>query len=57
MCTTHTKTKKLCKIINIFFENVLGAQKDRLIETFLLSTHNICFGCSKEENNFSVTNS
>ena len=23
---------------------VLGAQKKRLIETFLLSTHNICFG-------------
>ena len=23
---------------------VLGAQKDRLIETVLLSTHNICFG-------------
>ena len=24
---------------------VLGAQKNRLIETVLLSTHNICFGC------------
>ena len=23
----------------------LGAQKNRLIETVLLSTHNICFGC------------
>ena len=23
---------------------VLGAQKNRLIETVLLSTHNICFG-------------
>ena len=23
---------------------VLGAQKNRLIETILLSTHNICFG-------------
>ena len=23
---------------------VLGAQKSRLIETVLLSTHNICFG-------------
>ena len=24
--------------------NVLGAQKNHLIETVLLSTHNICFG-------------
>ena len=24
---------------------VLGAQTNRLIETVLLSTHNICFGC------------
>ena len=24
---------------------VLGTQKNRLIETVLLSTHNICFGC------------
>ena len=24
--------------------NVLGAQKPRLIETVLFSTHNICFG-------------
>ena len=37
------------KIVNIFlpiifFAYVLGAQKNRLIETVLLSTHNICFG-------------
>ena len=24
--------------------NVLGAQKNRLVETVLLSSHNICFG-------------
>ena len=24
--------------------NILGAQKNRLIETVLFSTHNICFG-------------
>ena len=46
------------KIINIFFfinlpicfgcSNVFGAKKNRLIETVLLSTHNICFRCSKE---------
>ena len=27
-----------------FAQTVLGAQNDRLIETVLLSTHNICFG-------------
>ena len=27
-----------------FLAFVLGAQKNRLIETLLLSTHNICFG-------------
>ena len=36
------------KIVNIFlpiiFSIVLGAQKNRLIETVLLSTYNICFG-------------
>ena len=36
------------KIVNIFlplsFNIFLGAQKNRLIETVLLSTHNICFG-------------
>ena len=36
------------KIVNIFLPtnfniHVLGAQKNRLIETVLLSTHNICF--------------
>ena len=37
-----------CKIVNIFLPinltYVLGAQKNRLIETVLLSTHNMCFG-------------
>ena len=36
------------RIVNIFlpitFNICLGAQKNRLIETVLLSTHNICFG-------------
>ena len=31
---------------------VLGAQKNRLIETVYLSTHNICFGREVRENNF-----
>ena len=31
---------------------VLGAQKNRLIETVLLSTHNICFGCEIRKLNF-----
>ena len=32
---------------------VLGAQKNRLIETVLLSTHNICFGREIRKLNFS----
>ena len=36
------------KIVNIFlpisFNICFGAQKNRLIETVLLSTYNICFG-------------
>ena len=31
---------------------VLGAQKNRLIETVLLSTQNICFGLEKRKLNF-----
>ena len=35
------------KIVKFFYPSVvtyvLGAQKNRLIETVLLSTHNICF--------------
>ena len=31
---------------------VLGAQKNRLIETVLLSTHNICFGLEILKINF-----
>ena len=38
----------LGKTVNTFLPSVLsyvlGAQKNLLIETFLLSTHNICFG-------------
>ena len=37
------------KAVNMFLPSVLtyvlGAQMNRLIETVLLSTHNICFGC------------
>ena len=37
-----------CNIVNIFYPSVvtydLEAQKNRLIEMVLLSTHNICFG-------------
>ena len=37
-----------CKIVIIFLPEVqtyvVGAQKNHLIETVLLSTHNICFG-------------
>ena len=47
---SHVQTRKLfeLKIVNIFLPINLnmffGAQKNRLIETVLLSTHNICFG-------------
>ena len=39
-------TKFGAEIVNIFLSISLnmGTQKNRLIETFLLSTHNICFG-------------
>ena len=33
---------------------VCGAQKNRLIETVLLSTHNICLGLEIKFNNFLV---
>ena len=32
----------------------MGAQKNRLIETILLSTHNICFGREIRKNNFQL---
>ena len=35
--------------------DVLGAQKNRLIETVLLSTHNICFGWEIRKLNFRYT--
>ena len=42
------KQKFQRKIVNIFLPKflayVLGAQKNHLIETVILSTHNICFG-------------
>ena len=43
------KTKFLIIELSIFsypsvLTNVLGAQKNCLIETFFLSSHNICFG-------------
>ena len=43
------KPKKIQReIVNISYPSVLpyvmGAQKNRLIKTVLLSTHNICFG-------------
>ena len=34
---------------------VLGAQKNRLIETVLLSTHNICFGWELRKSVFRYT--
>ena len=44
----HTHVLFERKIVNIFLSisltYVLGAQKNRLIETVILSTHNICFG-------------
>ena len=36
--------KLLKNFLPIFLVYVLGAQKNRLIETVLLSTQNICFG-------------
>ena len=32
------------EMVNISYPFVLGAQKNRLIETVLLSTHSICLG-------------
>ena len=42
------RQKNSAKIVNVFlyisFNICFGAQKNRLSETGLLSTHNICFG-------------
>ena len=38
-----------------FFTSVLGAQKNSLIETALLSTNNICFGWEMRKLNFNDT--
>ena len=44
----HKIAKKIVKLqifsYPSFLAYVLGAQKNRLIETVLLGTHNICFG-------------
>ena len=37
------RTKMLLFFLPISLTYVLGAQKNRLIETFLLSTHNTCY--------------
>ena len=45
--------------MNIFYPSVLtyvlSAQKNHLIETFLLSTHNVSFGCEMRKNKFWYT--
>ena len=33
---------------------IVGAQKSHLIETVLMSTHNICYGTEIRKNNFQV---
>ena len=38
----HRAVSNISSILNL--NMVLGAQKNRLIETVLLNTHNICFG-------------
>ena len=41
------QNKNQCKIVNIFKQiiySICFAQKNHLIETVLLVTHNICFG-------------
>ena len=49
----------VCKIVNIFYPSVLtyvlGAQKNRLIDTVLLSTHNINFGWEIRKSIFDYT--
>ena len=48
ICVDRAKQIFERRAVNIFYLSVLtyvlGAQKNRLIETVLLSTHNICFG-------------
>ena len=48
LCTSLDKQNFQRTIVNIslpiILTYILGAQKNRLIETVLLSTHNICFG-------------
>ena len=54
--TDLDKQKNQRKNINIILpinlSYVMGAQKNRLIETVLLSTHNICFGWEIRKLNF-----
>ena len=48
----------IAKLLILSYPSVLtyvwGAQKNRLIETVLLSTHNICFRLRNKKNNFMV---
>ena len=58
-CTSIGKIKILfeSKIVNIFFCINLGicfGFSKELIETFLLSTQNICFGYEIRKNNFQI---
>ena len=51
------RTKIFCVKLSLFsyqyfLAYVLGAQKNRLFETVLLSTHNICFGGEIKKNIF-----
>ena len=49
-CSAYVQISKIFSVILLLFSYhslktyVLVAQKNRLIETVLLSTHNICFG-------------
>ena len=48
----HFHRKDVTIFLPISFNICLGAQKNHLIETVLLSTHNICFGGEKRKLNF-----
>ena len=54
------KNFECIKIVNIFLHicltYILGAQKNRLIEPVLLSTHNICLSLEIRKIVFFVTN-
>ena len=44
MVPHRLRALNVIKTTNIFLLYALGAQKNHLIETVLLSTHSICFG-------------